>query len=291
MNRLKRIGAVLLAWFAAGAVFAQPLKVMTYNVWLGFNKKQHLEAGAEWIASQNVDVLALQELKGFNQERLEEAAKKWGHHHAVIFERKGGFPQGLTSKTPIKKIEQIQPENNPKLRGTLHCKTAGIHFFVVHFDPRNYLNRQKEVAAVAERVKPLVDAGEKVVVLGDFNAHSPADKAVMDTKLQLLEKWRAKEKEGARYRSFAENGELDYSVVRSLLNAGLVDPAKEPKGTFPTRLLAPEDSAEEHAAKLHRIDFILMDKSFAKGSVLSFPRAEVLNEISDHYPVIMELPS
>jgi len=78
---------------------------------------------------------------------------------AVIFARKGGFPQGLTSKTPIKKIKQIQPENK----------------------------------AVADRVKPLVDAGEKVVVLGDFNAHAIADNEFLSSQIALLDKWRAKE--------------------------------------------------------------------------------------------------
>jgi exodeoxyribonuclease-3 len=273
---------------SAVAVSAAPLKVMTYNVLVGFNKKKSLDAGAAWIASQNTDVLALQELKGFNQERLEAAAQKWGHGYALIFERKGGFPQGLTSKTPIEKIEQIQPEDNPKLRGTLHCRTAGIHFFVVHFDPRNCLNRRKEASAVAERVSPLVEAGEPVVVLGDFNAHSSADRESLNAQTELLEKWRAKELEGARYKSFDENGELDYSVLQMLFDAGLADPSAAPRPTFPTRLLFPDDSEEAFAGRSHRIDFILVNQPLSRGMV-SYPRDDVLDVISDHYPVVLEL--
>ena len=274
---------ILLAVLAAEAA---PLKVMTYNVWLGFNKKKNLAAGTEWIKSQNTDVLALQELKGFGQERLEEAAKAWGHDHALIFDRKGGFPQGLTSKTPIEKIEQIQPENNPKLRGTLHCKTAGIHFFVVHFDPRNYLNRQKESAAVAERVRPLVAAGEKVVVLGDFNSHSPADRDFITGQTALMEKWR--EKEGGKKRSFNKDGDLDFSVMQTLFDAGLIDPAAESVPTFPTRLLFPDLSDADFAGIGQRIDFILVSDPLKSGT-LSYPRDEALNRISDHYPVVLEL--
>lgn len=285
---MRRFPLILFVLLMVSTALSEPLRVMTYNVWLGFNKKQTLPKGTEWIGSQQTDVLALQELKGFNQERLEAAAKKWGHDHALIFDRKGGFPQGLTSKTPIEKIGQLQPEGGKGLRGTLHCKTAGIHFFVVHFDPRNYLNRQKEVAIVVQHVKPLLGAGERVVVLGDFNAHSIADKAELDEKFQLLEKWRAKEKEGKRYRSFDEKGELDYSVVQSLLDAGLVDPVREPKGTFPTRILAPEDTEREHAAKRHRIDFILVDQQTATGATIGYPRDEALHGISDHYPVVLE---
>ena len=268
------------------AVEAQPLKMMTYNVFYGFNKKKSLHEGAAWIKSQNTDVLALQELKGFNQERLETAAKKWGHDYALIFDRKGGFPQGLTSKTPIEKIEQIQPDNNPKLRGTLHCKTADIHFFVVHFNPHNCLRRQKESGAVAERVKPLVDAGEKVIVLGDFNAHSPADKGVLATKTDLLERWRTKE--GGKYRSFDQNGELDFSVLQTLFDAGLIDPAVASLPTFPTRLLFADVSQEEFEGRQQRIDFILVNAPLAGGTV-SYPRNEMLNKVSDHYPVALEI--
>ncbi|VGO16286.1 hypothetical protein PDESU_04877 [Pontiella desulfatans] len=281
-----RISIGILAGLLVSAVVAEPLKVMTYNVWLGFNKKQHLEAGAEWIAAQHVDVLALQELKGFNQERLETAAKSWGHCYAMIFDRQGGFPQGLTSKTPIEKVEQIQPENNPKLRGTLHCKTAGMHFFVVHFDPRNYLRRQKEARAVVERVAPLVEAGEKVVVLGDFNAHALSDKSQLAKQAGLLEKWLAKE--GGSHRAFDDAGNLDFSVVQLFLDAGLVDLSVNPPATFPTRLHFPDMSAEEFEGLGQRIDYIFTSSALAGGSII-YPRAAVLDTISDHYPLLLEL--
>lgn len=284
MNRVWfRVCAVLLM---AGSAFAEPFRVMTYNVWLGFNKKQNLDAGAKWIASQNCDVLALQELKGFNQQRLEEAAKKWGHDYVLIFDRKGGFPQGLTSKTPIDKIEQIQPENDPKLRGTLHCKTAGIHFFVVHFDPRNYLRRQKEATVVVERMKPLMEAVEKVVVLGDFNSHSRSDKAALEGQTALLEKWKARE--GGSFRTFDEEGNLDFSVLQMFFDAGLVDPSETPLPTFPTRLLFGDMRSDEFSGLQQRIDFILLSPPLKTGRIC-YPRDPVLDEISDHYPVILEL--
>ena len=275
-----------IALFMAGSALAEPLRVMTYNVWLGFGKKKTIDAGIKWIASQNCAVIALQELKGFNQKRLKIVAQKWGHNYAVIFDRKGGFPQGLTSKTPIEKIEQIQPENNPKLRGTLHCKTAGIHFFIVHFDPHNYLHRRKEASAVAKRVIPLVKTGEKVIVLGDFNAHSIADKEFLASQTVLLEKLRAKE--DSRHRAFDENGNLDFSTVQTLLDAGLTDPSTHSLPTFPTRLLFQETDPAEFSCLQERIDFILVSPPLAGGIIL-YPRDEVLNTISDHYPVIFEL--
>jgi exodeoxyribonuclease-3 len=279
---------VLMILLIASPASAQSTKVMTYNVWMGFNKKQNLEVGADWIAAQNTDVLALQELKGFNQERLEQAARKWGHQYSVIFDRQGGFPQGLTAKTPIQKIEQIQPENNPKLRGTLHCKIAGVHFFVVHFDPRNYHNRRKEASAVAGRVKPLVEAGEQVVVLGDCNAHSIADQKFLSKQTALIKHWRDKEKENKSFRAFVEGGEIDFSVLQTLFDAGLVDPAIDAVGTFPTRLLDSDITDDELNSLMQRIDFILVSSHFPK-CVVSYPRDSILDKISDHYPVILKI--
>jgi len=261
---------------------------MSYNVWLGFDRKQNLDKATTWIAAQHTDVLALQELKGFSQERLETAAKKWGHPHALIYERKGGFPQGVSSKTPIELVEQIRPEGADNLRGTLHCRTAGIDFFVVHFDPRNFLRRRLEAAAVTKRAAPLVEAGKPVIVLGDFNAHSDRDREMLEARPELLEMWRQKEKEEKNFRAFDNDGRPDFSVLRTLLDAGLADPATTPRGTFPTRILAPDESPEQHAARLERIDFILADPGTMKrGATLSFPRDQVLDEISDHYPVLL----
>ena len=40
---------------------AENLNIMTYNVWYGFNKKENLALGQEWLNKQNIDVLVLQE--------------------------------------------------------------------------------------------------------------------------------------------------------------------------------------------------------------------------------------
>tara|TARA_R110000850_G_scaffold275323_2_gene414581 strand:- start:169 stop:1035 length:867 start_codon:yes stop_codon:yes gene_type:complete len=279
----------LIVLFSLSSLYADPLQVMTYNVWLGFNKKQTLPAGIEWIAAQNVDVLALQELKGFNQQRLADSAKKWGHDYAVIFDRKGGFPQGLSSKTPIEKLAQIQPEGNPSLRGTLHCKAAGIHFFVVHFDPHNYLNRQKEVAAVAAAVQPLLAAGEKVIILGDFNAHSIADKTFLDGQTALLAKLRAKEIEKKSIRAFDADGELDTSVLQALFDIGMIDPSGTPQTTFPSRINFPDTPQAEFDGLQQRLDFILVSENLQPGSETEYPRDAAVEAISDHYPVLLKL--
>jgi endonuclease/exonuclease/phosphatase family metal-dependent hydrolase len=207
-----------------------------------------------------------------------------------MFKRPGGWPQGLTSGYPIEYVEEVVPEVGKGLRGTLYCQTAGIHFFVVHFDPHNFHKRQVEAKAVVERIAPLLKAGKAVIVLGDFNAHSAVDAEGLEKQTELLERWRIKEREKPGYHAFDNNGEVDYSVMQMFLEAGLVDPAENPPGTFPTRILSPDDDEEGHAAKVHRIDFILVDPGTARRVVkMSFPRDAALDTISDHYPVLLEL--
>jgi endonuclease/exonuclease/phosphatase family metal-dependent hydrolase len=207
-----------------------------------------------------------------------------------LFGREGGFPQGLTSRTEIEVFDPIQPHEEARLRGTLHCRTAGIHFFVVHFNPRNTLKRRLEAAAVIERAGPLIEAGLPVIVLGDFNAVSPADEKALLTKTNLLEKWRMKEREQSSFRVFREDSRLDFTVMQLLLEAGLVDPAQEPKGTFPTRILAPGEPATLHEAMLHRIDYILTAANLtSRNPRTHYPRSPLLDELSDHYPVLLEL--
>ena len=281
---------LFLSLLAIGIEAKEPLRIMTYNVWVGFNKKQTLDAGAQWISGQDVDVLALQELKGISSELLEATAKEWNHSYTNVLKRPGGWPQGLSSRFPIEEADQIQPEGGKGLRTTLYCQTAGIHFFVVHLNPHDYRKRQLEAAAVVKHVSPLIAAGERVIVLGDFNALSKRDAEKLSRKTELLASWRVKQEERPGYRAYNSASELDYSVMQLFLDAGLVDPAIDPVDTFPTRVLSPEDTKEEHEAKLRRIDYILVDPVTASKPLKLFhPRDNELDEISDHYPVMLEM--
>ncbi|MBT6102439.1 MAG: hypothetical protein HOH62_00925, partial [Verrucomicrobia bacterium] len=134
---------IVVAWMVIAAsllgcsAFAEEtetLKIVNWNVLYGFNYKKSVKQGANWIKKQAADVVALQELNGHNQVGLKEVAAEWGHDHAAIL-KKGGFPVGLTSSQPIEVIERRVKGFH---HGYLHCKTHGIHFFVVHFWPGKY---------------------------------------------------------------------------------------------------------------------------------------------------------
>ncbi|MBN1900872.1 endonuclease/exonuclease/phosphatase family protein [Candidatus Sumerlaeota bacterium] len=263
----------------------QPLTIITYNVLYGFNHQNNMKEGAEWIKNMNPDVLALQELNDFNEQKLSELARQWNHNYAVIL-KEDGFPVGLTSKTPI---EVIAKRLDGFHHGYLHGKTAGIDFLVIHLSPHDYLFRQKEADMLSEKIQKLLAEKRHVVALGDFNSFSASDKSRTDAKTELLER----QKKGKNL----NNGKFDYSVMKRFKDAGLIDICDKmlpdtdaDRFSFPTKIVDYAENEEDQKKFARRIDYIWMDANLAKNATQAFvPRDEVLNSISDHFPVIVTL--
>lgn len=242
----------------------EALKVISWNILYSFNHGESTERGIKWIKSQSPDVLALQELKGTKARGLQEKAQQWGHKHSVILKERG-FPVGLTSKEPIEVIEKRVEGFH---HGYLHCKTYGIHFFVVHF----WRTKPNESRIILDKIKLLLESGEKVIVLGDFNNRSRRDRGADDKE----------ERPGA------------YQVVDRFEAAGFVDTThkhdKKALYSFGSPILIPEwvKTMEELKAKQKRIDFIFADKELSKYSVSgTIMHSEELDMISDHYPIVI----
>ena len=264
---------------------APQMKIMTYNVLYGFNHQKSMKEGVDWINGQNPDVLALQELNGFNETKLSQMAMGWNHNHAVILKEQG-FPVGLTSKTPIEVVEKrIEGLHH----GYLHCRTAGIDFLVVHLAPNEYLVRQKEADIIVEKATKIRSGNKSLVVLGDFNSFSSADKERMDNKTELLER----QKKGKNL----NNGQFDYSVMERFAKSGLIDICDKMlsatdarRFTFPTMMADYVKSREDQKKFARRIDYILLDSNLAtKCTQVLIPRDVILDSISDHFPVIITI--
>lgn len=240
-------------------------KVVCWNVLYGFNHGQSVEEGAKWLTEQAPDVVALQELNRYTSESLNQLAQNWGHKHSAILKEKG-FPVGLSSRQPIEVLERKVEGFH---HGYLHCKTCGIHFFVVHFWPR----KDHEAEHVLNKATALLARGERVIVLGDLNTHSRKDK-------EFLER---------------ADRETWFTVTDNLEAGGFVDLVhkhdRKSKYSAPTPITIPKWSAnlEEVRSKRQRIDFIFADgklqASSVHGTILT---SEVLDGISDHYPVVAE---
>ena len=259
--------ATSLLGCSAFAEVTETFKIVNWNVLYGFNHKKSVKQGANWIKKQAADVVALQELNGHNQLGFKEVAAEWGHDHAAIL-KKGGFPVGLTSNQPIKVIERRVKDFH---HGYLHCKTHGIHFFVVHFWPGKYW----EADWILDKTAPLMERGEKVIILGDFNGNSRKDEDFLIANATLRKR--------------------DYTFVDKVEAKGFVDIVHkhdpEAKISQPSSITIPRwtKDLKELKLKRYRIDFVFADKSFAEQSHSgTISLAREIETISDHYPVIVE---
>lgn len=244
-----------------------PLKIINWNVLYRFNHHRSIEEAGKWIVGQQPNIIAFQELNGISGKRLGELAMRWGHAHAVTH-KESGFPVGLTSKEPIEVIER---QSRGYHHGFLHCKTYGIHFFVVHFWP----GKSEEVDRILERIAPLLERKEKVVILGDFNGCSRKDEAFLVENAKLRKR--------------------DYTFVDKVEAKGFVDIVHkhdpDAKVSCPSPITIPRWSKdmEELKLKRYRIDFVFADASLAEDSLSgTISLAREIDAISDHYPVIVE---
>ncbi len=265
-------------------------KIITYNVLCGFNHHKSEKIGAEWINKQNPDVVALQELNGFTEKTLKQIAAKWGHNYAVIL-KENGFPVGLTSKTPIEVIERRLKGMH---HGWLHCKTSGIDFFVIHLSPFKYKHRQKEAKSICQKVKPLLDNKESVVVLGDFNSVCSSGKEFLNEDKVFFKYLIEKEKKNKHIRNL-NNGHFDFTVMDSFLNIGLKDACCDlikntPKICTASPALINGKIKKQQIRYSKRIDFILLNNELAQQCInASISYEDKHHQISDHFPVIITL--
>ncbi len=267
---------------------------MSYNILNGFDWGQDTVRRAQlttWVRDQAPDVLALQELCGFDQEQLSELARTWGHDHSIILKEEG-YPVGLTSNKPIQLREKVL---DSLWHGMLHCSTYGIEFFVVHLSPADWQFRRREAAIIQQKILKQLALDQDLVVLGDFNAHSPFD-GDFDLKYpyQLVRARRGDQK-NHEYKNL-RGGLFDYSVMASFLALPLMDAchrlvALDQRTTCPTPLNVPRWlSAEEMTKTRSRIDFVLLSASLdhrcQKAAIFN---GKDTHYLSDHFPVMIWL--
>jgi endonuclease/exonuclease/phosphatase family metal-dependent hydrolase len=268
----------------------QNLKVMTYNIWNGFDwGKDTLrkEEWINWIQDKNPDVLALQELCGYTEDKLRADAAKWGHRYVKILKTEG-YPTGLTSREPITVKERV---TEALWHGLLHCETYGIDFFVVHLSPADCDFRLKEADIIIDKIKDL--KSDHYFILGDFNAHSPFDEEMQKNNQSLLEKYR---KSTSDKYSNLRLGEFDYSVISKFISIPTIDVSLKfidtaDRYTFPSPVLIGSWRKDMQDVKQtrERIDYIFTSPSLAKSctNVTIYNKGEA-ETFSDHYPLMAE---
>ncbi len=257
------------------------LGIISYNILEGFNNgpserfpdgAERRKAVSDWLMGQTPAIVGFQELNGYTQDRLAEESRAWGHGHAATV-KEGGYIVGLTSREPIEVVERHLEGMH---HGLLHARTMGIDCFVVHLSPFKAKHRQREAEMIVKRATAAIDAGEPVIVMGDFNALSPADRAAYDDNTALLERMRRSDARHGHVENLID-GNIDYSVMQAFLDAGLVD-------------LFAQHRDEAPPAGKRRIDFILASPDLAARLVDAAWHTEPkFNAMSDHPPTTATL--
>ncbi|EAZ81654.1 endonuclease/exonuclease/phosphatase family protein [Algoriphagus machipongonensis] len=264
------------------------LKVMTYNIWNGFDwgkDSARQENLIQWVKTQNPDVLALQELCAYDVDKLKKDAAKWGHPYVQILKEKG-YPTALTSKKPINLIEK---NVDNFWHGLLHVQTFGIDFYVVHLSPSDADTRLREAQQIKTRIQE--QASDQYIILGDFNSYSPFDAYWLESKSDLRTKM--SEEKNEKY-SNLRLGEFDYAPMSEFLSIPAIDVSlgkvdSEESYTFPTPALVGlyDQTAESILENRVRIDYILASPTLAQAC----SQVEIFNQgipetLSDHYPMM-----
>jgi endonuclease/exonuclease/phosphatase family metal-dependent hydrolase len=274
---------------ARAAEQAGPLRVVSHNVWNGFQEKPEprRQQWLAWMADQHPDVVALQELNGYTPGKLAGDAKTWGHPHFVLL-KEDGFPTALTSRTPITEVKRIREGMH---HGLLRGKIRGIYFYVIHFHPSHYERRIEEARFLIADIGLLSERDPRIVLIGDFNGFSPDDQVHYERDPELEPFFVMLDQQYPASKNL-NAGKLDYGGIIEILSAGFVDlvarlrPPDSPfMGTFPTELRRPENLGTDR-----RLDYVFASPALA-GSVKSaaIVRDKTTAMLSDHYPLVVDL--
>ncbi|MEM8671881.1 MAG: endonuclease/exonuclease/phosphatase family protein [Planctomycetota bacterium] len=261
------------------------IRLITYNVWYGLTRVPDRKPDyLQWMDDQKPDIVSLQELNGYTEQKLAEDAESWGHPYSALL-KTNGFPTGITSREPIEDIRRTLEGFH---HGLLRVRIRGIYVYVIHLHPSNWETRISEAKRIVKDIESL-PAGSKVILAGDFNTFSPADATYYQHgKLEPF----FRERDQKNGEKNLRDGKLDFSVIERFKNFGLIDleeskrgPGFTFSGSFPTKIEKPGDHGSAR-----RLDYVFANKEIAERTT----RAETIASdstwvLSDHLPVIVEL--
>lgn len=287
---LKRYAVVIIGLVISANLFAQQdtYKIISYNVYWGMKQDSTANKSkfAEWIKTQDPDILALQEVNGFTQQKLQEFAKNYGHPYAFIVKEPEpdgsiSFPVAITSKYPIVNVQRVK-EN--LIHGLLVAEIGGHSFLITHFHPFSAVERGHEIDLVLATANS--QPSRKWLLMGDLNSVSPLDKSEYDNEL-VLNHIREDMKKKPHNQNLLNN-ELDYTVQQKVLDAGFIDAFKifhpQFEASAPTKLFYDQSKFPL------RYDYLYVSANMKNDMVkCEIIKDEFTDIYSDHYPVVLIL--
>lgn len=286
--------AICFAFLPAYSQDQETIKVMAYNILDGYDRGQdqaRKKRTVDFLQDQSADVIGFQELVGFTADSLAAFGRSFGHPHSIIL-KETGYPVGITSTEPIKLKAKILGD---LWHGMLHVKTHGIDFLIVHLSPHDAEIRWREARTITQYMEDNLVDQPYYIVLGDFNSLSPFDAYYHESQPDLLQATQKGDDQRGNRRNLID-GRFDYSAMSRFLQHPLYDitqwftPAQD-RFSFPTPILSGNRlQSDEIITHRRRIDYILVSRGLAQRTKSArVINQGVVDQLSDHYPVIAEL--
>lgn len=294
MKRLGLLIGFLLLLLLPGksngqATIDESIRIISYNIWNGFEKNSRKDTFIRWIRQQDPEVVALQELVGFSEDDLATLGAAYGHPYVAILKEEG-YPVGITSKSPITvKTKQVEGF----WHGMMHVETYGLNILVIHLSPFEWNFRLKEAQAITAYIEK--NRLDKCLIMGDFNSFSPFDAQVVESHTELKNDMLSWDKEQEKYKNM-RGDHFDYSVIGTFLSHGFTDACQlfvpaERRMTFPTANLYDWEWGDKRLNSLsQRLDYIMVSPDLVPSVVQArVHNGEETDPISDHYPVSIDI--
>jgi gluconolactonase len=158
---------------------------------------------------------------------------------------------------------------------------------VIHFHPSSFARRIEEAGHLKSDVDSLPEANPRIILAGDFNGFSPADRSHYDADTKLVPFFQMLDQRDAGARNLNQ-GRMDYGGLEAILAQGYIDLVDRVRtkvspfvGTFPSLLVSDENHGTDR-----RLDYIFVTPNLLPNVVsASILRDSQTEGFSDHFPV------
>ncbi len=274
------------------------MKIITYNVLDGFEDEPiRKTACAEWLKTQNPDIVFLNELNQFTQNSLESYATIWGHKHCVLLTGRSAYRIAISSKEPIKNVALYF--ENLQGHGLIIAESMGLTLMTTHLNPHSIKKRHHDLDFILSKLMEFKKANKNIVFGGDLNSLFIGEKQYYKDNINHMRLWSIQKSIEKPTIENLINDELDFTLTQRILDAGMVDllsqHATQYQRSYLTSLRlsqlqsdASVIQANINAEKLHsRIDYLWANPSLAQTCTSCYiPKDPALEKLSDHFPVV-----
>lgn len=253
------------------------IKILCYNILEGMKRDttHNKSVFAQWIKSQDADIVALQEVNGFKQRQLEDLARSYDHPYAVLL-KETGYPVALTSKYPIVGVHKVLDNMH---HGFIQAKTGSYNIIVLHLNPHKYWKRREEIKLILETIRQSGN-DKNWMIMGDFNSFSPLDAYFYQDNIKLKQMQMAALQYSYHENLINNNTAFDFEVHQAILDSGLKDGVAQYK----------DFSMEKQKQATGRIDFIYLSSDLAARVIDGgFINDSFTARYSDHRPIYVKL--